>query len=171
MVRRVAVDADFSMTFRISLRAVGLGAAALALAVSAASAQQQRNTRPEVAPPDQIVPQPLRERQFPLGASWTAVSLNGRALGGERPTLVISDQLRASGFGGCNSYSATAFPLREQGIAVGPVAVTRRACPGGAGETERAYLVALRGARQWDLQDGRLILRGAGGELRFERAI
>ncbi len=68
------------------------------------------------------VPQPgQQDKIFPLGSSWVAVSLNGKAFGGERPTFSLDDQLRARGFGGCNNYSATAYPLREQGMAVGPV--------------------------------------------------
>ena len=117
------------------------------------------------------VPQPRQEKQFPIGASWTAISINGRALGGERPSLVVDDTLRAKGFGGCNTFSATAYPLREQGFAVGPVAVTRKACDGGANANERAFLVALRSARKWDVVNGVLVIQGAAGEIRFERAI
>ncbi len=36
---------------------------------------------------------------------------------------------------------------------------------------ERSFLTALRAARQWDLQQGRLVLRGQAGELRFDRAL
>ena len=71
---------------------------------------------------DPKVPQPgQQDKIFPLGSSWVAVSLNGKAFGGERPTFSLDDQLRARGFGGCNNYSATTYPLREQGMAVGPV--------------------------------------------------
>lgn len=117
------------------------------------------------------VPQPRQEKQFPIGASWTAVSINGRAVGGERPSLVVDDTLRAKGFSGCNTFSATAYPLREQGFAVGPVAVTKKACDGGASANERAFLVALRSARKWDVVNGMLVIQGAAGEIRFERAI
>ncbi len=60
--------------------------------------------------------------------------------------------------------------MREQGFAVGPVAVTRRACETGVMGTERAFLVALRNARKWDVVNGQLVLQGAA-ELRFGRAI
>jgi heat shock protein HslJ len=120
---------------------------------------------------DNPVPQAAREKQFPLGAAWSAISINGKPVGGERPTLVVDEQLRAKGFAGCNTFSATAFPLREQGFVVGPVAVTRKTCEGGANANERAFLVALRGSRKWDLEGGRLVLQGAAGELRFERAL
>ncbi len=125
-----------------------------------------RASTAEHAPPPEA-----REKQFPVGSSWTAVALNGRQLSGDRPSMSLDDQLRAKGFAGCNNYSATAFPLRQQGFAVGPVAVTRKACDQGAMTLERGFLVALRTSRQWDIVDGQLILRGQGVEIRFERAI
>ena len=156
----------------------GLLACAAALAISASSvlAQQggssgnRQQARP-AAPADEVVPQPRQEKQYPLGAAWTAVSQNGKSFPGERPTLTIDDTLRAKGFAGCNTFSATAYPLREQGLAVGPVAVTRRSCEAGLNASERSFLVALRGARKWDLVQGQLVLSGAAGELRFERAL
>jgi heat shock protein HslJ len=151
---------------------VAFGAATLACLVQAVPASSQG--RPDLRYPGQDsapVPQPRQDKQFPLGASWTAVSINGRALGGERPSLVVDDQLRARGFGGCNTYSATAYPLREQGFAVGPVAVTRKACEQGAMAQERGYLTTLRGARKWDVVQGQLVVTGVAGEIRFERAL
>jgi heat shock protein HslJ len=147
-----------------------IGFLALApLVATPALAQQPRTQRPTTD--EGFVPQPRPEKQFPLGASWTAVSVGGKPVAGERPSLVIDEQLRAKGFGGCNTFSATAYPLREQALAVGPVAVTRKACPAGAMATERAFLVALRGARKWDLVQGRLVLTGVAGEIQFERAL
>ena len=94
---------------------------------------------------DPKVPQPgQQDKIFPLGSSWVAVSLNGRAFGGERPTFSLDDQLRARGFGGCNNYSATTYPLREQGMAVGPFALTKKSCDKAAMASEQAFLVALR---------------------------
>jgi heat shock protein HslJ len=136
-----------------------------------ANAQNSSGSNRPSAQPDNQVPQPRPEKQFPLGTAWSAVSISGRPVGGERPTLMVDDQLRAKGFAGCNTFSATGFPLREQGFAVGPVAVTRKACDGGAAANERAFLVALRGARKWDVVNGQLVIQGVAGELRFERAL
>jgi heat shock protein HslJ len=61
--------------------------------------------------------------------------------------------------------------LRQQGFAVGPVAVTKRACDKAVMDFERSFLLALRGARQWDLVEGRLVLKTASGEIRFDRGI
>jgi heat shock protein HslJ len=119
---------------------------------------------------DTNVPQPRQDKQFPVGTAWSLQSIGGKPVSGERPSLTVDDQLRGKGFGGCNTFSATMYPLREQGFAVGPVAVTRRACETGVMGTERAFLVALRNARKWDVVNGQLVLQGAA-ELRFVRAL
>jgi heat shock protein HslJ len=145
--------------------------------VSAAHAQSAAETLGRPAGPtrqvDTKVPQPgQRDKVFPLGSSWVAVSLNGKSLGGgERPSFKLDDQLRASGFGGCNTYTATAYPLREQGLAVGPFALTKRSCDKSAMAIEQAFLVALRTSAKWDIQGPTLIIRTQNGELRFERSL
>jgi heat shock protein HslJ len=142
------------------------------LATQPSEAQIQRPpTRAPIQQPDNPVPQPRPEKQFPLGASWSAISVNGKSISGDRPSLVVDEQLRAKGFAGCNTFSATAYPLREQGFVVGPVAVTRKACDGATSANERAFLVALRGSRKWDLVNGQMVIQGVAGELRFERAL
>jgi heat shock protein HslJ len=121
--------------------------------------------------PQQSGPPPAQEKTFPLGASWAAISLNGRPIGDRRATLQVDANLRGTGFGGCNTFSAAAYPLRQQGFAVGPLALTKRACDKGLLDFERTYLMALRGARNWDLAEGKLVIKGAAGELRFERGL
>ena len=80
-----------------------------------------------------------REKQFPVPSNWTAVSLNGKPFGGrDRPTFSLDQQYRAKGFGGCNTYSATSYPLREQRLAVGPVRPHQEAMrQGGHGDGAR----------------------------------
>ena len=114
---------------------------------------------------------PKQPKQFPIGMQWTLVSLNGKAVGDNRPTMMIDEALRARGFAGCNTFSATAYPLAQQRIAVGPIALTRKACDKGVMERERAFLVVFRTAQAWDVKDGQLILGGQNGELRFERTL
>ncbi|MFC0282839.1 META domain-containing protein [Camelimonas abortus] len=129
-----------------------------------APAHAQQATRTAPLQPRKI------EKNFPLGKNWIAVSLNGkRYTGAERPSFVLDSQFRARGFGGCNTFSAVAFPLRDQGIAVGPLALTRRACDRHVQAAETAFLTALRYAQKWDLVGGQLVLKGPAGELRFDR--
>lgn len=114
-----------------------------------------------------------REKRFPMGSTWVAISINGKPFPGvERPSFTISDQYRATGFGGCNAFSATAYPLREQSIAVGPIALTKKQCDKAVMALEQAYLVALRTAGQWDIVNGTtLVVKSQSGELRFERTL
>lgn len=131
----------------------------------AAQAQQARPQQPVTAP------KPRQDKIFPLGATWVAVSLNGKPFSGDRPSFTLNQQFRATGFGGCNNYSATAYPLREQVLAVGPFALTKKSCPGNAMANERVFLVALRSSQKWDQQGSTLTIQTQNGELRFERAL
>jgi heat shock protein HslJ len=143
-------------------------AAILAASIFATAAAAQ-SARPQ----QQVLPPKPRQQDkiFPLGASWIAVSLNGKPFSGDRPSFTLNQQFRATGFGGCNTYSATAYPLREQTLAVGPFALTKKSCPGNVMAIEQQFLVALRSSQKWDQQGSTLIIKTGNGELRFERAL
>ena len=112
------------------------------------------------------------EKIFPLDSTWTAVSLNGKPFdGGDRPSFIIDKQYRARGYGGCNTFAATAFPLKEQHIAVGPLALTKKSCDKGLAATEQAFFVALRTSAVWDMVGSQLVLKSPNGELKFDRAL
>lgn len=150
--------------------------AALVLSLSPASPGDvlaQGRQRPSQIPQQgqQAPPPRQQEKNFPLDASWTAIQMNGKPINQYRATLKVDSNLRGTGFGGCNTFSASAYPLRQQGFAVGPVAVTKMACDKDAAAFERNYLLALRSARQWDLVEGRLVLKTAAGEIKFDRGI
>ena len=100
-----------------------------------------------------------------------AVSLNNKPFSGDRPSFTLDDQFRARGFGGCNTFSATAYPLREQRFAVGPLALTKKACDKSVMAAEQQFLVALRHSAQWDIVGSSLVIKTQNGELRFERGI
>lgn len=146
-----------------------LSAMAPALMLEPAAASGKR-TRQE-APQGEAPPEKKQEKQFPLGSSWTVVSLNGKPFSGERPSIAVNQQLRATGFSGCNNFSATLYPLRQQSIAVGPLALTRKSCDKGLMQSEMTFLVALRTAAKWDLVGANLVIKGQNGELRFERSL
>ncbi|NBJ12511.1 META domain-containing protein [Microvirga arsenatis] len=160
----------------IALRLAAL-LAALA-AVSGAQAQTAATLGRPVGPTRQVdpkVPQPGQGQAgkvFPLNSSWVAISLNGKPFSGERPSFRLDDQLRATGFSGCNTYATAAYPLRDQGLAVGPFALTKKSCDKGTMAIEQAFLMALRSSGKWDIQGRNLIIRTQnGGELRFERSL
>lgn len=117
------------------------------------------------------IPMPQQEKTFPLGASWSVVALNGKPVQDRRATLMIDQNLRGTGFGGCNTFSASAYPLRQQGFAVGPIAITKRSCDKAVLDFERAFLLALRATQKWDLVNGRLVLKGGAGELTLSRSL
>jgi len=146
-----------------------LPAVGLALTLPTADAGSKRS-RPEPQPQGEQ-PAPKQEKQFPLGSSWTVVSLNGKPFPGERPSFAVNQQLRATGFSGCNNFSATLYPLRQQALAVGPLALTRKSCDKSLMQSEMTFLVALRTAARWDLVGPSLVIKGQNGELRFERSL
>ena len=112
-----------------------------------------------------------QSKAFPVNVQWSLKSVNGAAVAGEQPTLQLDSQLRMRGFAGCNTFSATAYPLRNQGITVGPLAVTKKMCDKAVMEAEKSYLLGLRTAQQWDVKDGFLYMRSEKSELKFERAL
>jgi heat shock protein HslJ len=160
------------------MNALRLATCLMALATaSGAHAQSAAATlgRP-VGPTRQVdtkVPQPGQTgKVFPLNSSWVAVSLNGKSFTGERPSFRLDDQMRATGFAGCNTYATAAYPLREQALAVGPFALTKKSCDKSAMAIEQSFLVALRSSGKWDIQGRNLIIRTQnGGQLVLERAL
>lgn len=156
--------------WRIAALCVSVALAA-ALAPAPRAHAQFGMPDPSEQPQQPQVPPPVMPKQFPLGVTFEARSLNGRAYEGERPAMVLDETLRLRGFSGCNNYSATAYPLREQGLAVGPFALTRRECDSAAMQKERGFLEALRAAQRWDIEGPRLTLQGPRGELVLERAL
>ena len=158
------------------MRSIGFVTLAAVLAFASGADAQSRMGRkndgnPQSTPGYDDVKK-AEEKKFPLGASWIAVSLNGKAYGGtERPAFSMDDQFRVRGFSGCNSFTASAFPLREQGIAVGPLALTGKNCDKGVMAAETAFLTALRTSAKWDTQIGSLVIKGPNGEIKFERAL
>ena len=153
--------------------------AVAALAAGPALAQGTNNItgfgqggRTQEKKPQYVPGAKAQEKTFPLGATWTAVSLNGKPYNGsDRPTFIIDSQYRARGYGGCNTFTATAFPLREQHLAVGPLALTKKSCDKALAAAEQAFLVALRTSGAWDLVGSQLVIRTQNGELRFDRAL
>ncbi|HEX8664958.1 MAG TPA: META domain-containing protein [Beijerinckiaceae bacterium] len=155
------------------MRALGIAAMLLAaLAATAADAQsRRRGGDDEQKKPQGETPPPQQQKVFPTKVSWVAISLNGKPFTGERPTFILDEQFRLRGFGGCNTFAATAFPLREQRFAVGPFALTKKTCDKAIMDQERNFLIALRTSVQWDTAAGALIIKSQNGELKFDRVL
>lgn len=156
------------------MRAFGMAVLLLAAAVTTAEAQKRPGTGtadPQKQPQQGPAPPPRQEKIFPTKVSWVAVSLNGKAFAGERPTFIVDEQFSIRGFGGCNTFRAVAYPLRQQKFAVGPFALTKKACEKAVMDQEKNFLIALRTSMQWDTVDGALVIKGPNGELRLQRSL
>ena len=79
-------------------------------------------------------------------------------------TLVV-DGDRWAGSSGCNRYMATAKPAEQPGgVAIGPVAGTRKACPEAVMAVEDRYLRTLARVVRFGFRTGRLVLTAPGDD-------
>lgn len=154
-----------------------LVASMLCASILASPAQAQQKSDPGLLRgsqenSQQRIPQ-QREKQFPVGAAWAVLSLNNKVypIDARRPTFTLDTQFQLRGFGGCNTFSATAYPLREQGFAVSPFAMTKKSCGAQIDAAERAFMLALRMVQKWDLVKGQLVLQGPSGSLKADRSL
>jgi heat shock protein HslJ len=104
---------------------------------------------------------------------WALVELGevAASLGaGGRPATIQFDPTtsRATGFAGCNRYSA-GYTLTGDSLTFGPAIATKMACAEGD-ELERDYLAMLPSIRSYALSDSTLILNGPDGPLARFRA-
>jgi heat shock protein HslJ len=158
-----------SRVFLLALAAVLLAPAADAASTRKAQQQEQQGEQGKSSE-DQV--QAGKEKTFPTNAQWTLVSLGGRDFTGpNRPTMQLDGNYRIKGFAGCNTFSATAYPQARQGFAVSAIAQTKKACEPGVMAAEKEFLVALRTSGFWDLRGGFLVIKGAKGEMKFDRAL
>ena len=138
-------------------------------AASAALAQAQK--RPAGPQPFTSPVKPGEpDKKFPTKVIWILKDFNGKPIAGDL-TLSIDDNFRGAGNSGCNTWSATVYPVRGQRLGVGPVALTHNTCDAAKTQLENAYLTAVHAAPFWDLEGSDLVLKGPGGVLRFQRSI
>ncbi len=151
-----------------SLLAAAVGAATICLTVAAFAAPPP-GPQEEEGPPK---PLPPLQKNFPLDQTWSLRELNGKPVPeGLDASLKIDGNLRGSGFTGCNSWSATLYPVKDQHLAVGPFALTRKQCPKDIMAVEFGFLSSLIGNPTWDLVNGDLVIKGPRGSIRLERSL
>ena len=151
-----------------SLLAAAVGAAALCFA-TAAFAGPPSGPQEEEGPPKPLPPQ---QKNFPLDQTWSLREVNGKPVpDGLDASLKIDGNLRGSGFTGCNSWSATLYPVKDQHLAVGPYALTKKQCPKDVMAVEFGFLSSLLGNPTWDLVNGDLVIKGPRGSLRLARSL
>ena len=151
-----------------SLLAAAVGAAVMGLTV-AAFAGPGPGPQEEEGPPKPLPPQ---QKNFPLDQTWSLRELNGKPVpDGLDASLKIDGNLRGSGFTGCNSWSATLYPVKDQHLAVGPFALTKKQCPKDVMAVEFGFLSSLIGNPSWDLVNGDLVIKGPRGSMRLARSL
>src|SRR3984885_2565732 len=100
-----------------SISALTVAAAALCFTAAAyAGPPQGPQTEEDEGPPK---PLPPLQKNFPLDQTWSLRELNGKPVpAGVDVGLKIDGSLRGSGYTGCNSFSATMYPVKDQHLAV-----------------------------------------------------
>ena len=102
---------------------------------------------------------------------WRPVEIDGTpvtvAEGQREPHLLIEgDGDEARGFTGCNGFRGT-VQHTDTRLRLGPLAVTRKACPSPAGETETRFLRALEATTSYRVVGDTLDLRDEDDEVRM----
>jgi heat shock protein HslJ len=119
-----------------------------------------------------LQPMPPQTKNFPLDQTWQLKELNGKPVPADIDvSLKIDSTLRGSGFAGCNSWSATMYPIKDQHLAVGPYALTKKQCDKDTMAIEFGFLSALLAQPTWDLVNGDLVIKGPRGALRLGRSL
>ena len=110
------------------------------------------------------------ESPFPTKATWQLVTINGKTPPGEA-SLLIDENLRGTGSSGCNTWSATLYPVKGHRLAMGPIAMTKKTCSPEITGFERAYLSILATGPVWDVKGSTLTVKGKNGELVYNRGL
>jgi heat shock protein HslJ len=148
---------------KIFLRAA-VAAFAVALATMAAAQMRDKD--------EELKPLPPQQKQFPLDQTWSLRDINDKPIpAGLDVSLKIDGNLRGSGYTGCNSWSATLYPVKGQHLLVGPFALTKKQCPKEVMAVEFGFLSALTASPTWDLVNGDLVVKGPKGSLRLARSL
>jgi heat shock protein HslJ len=117
-------------------------------------------------------PLPPLQKNFPLDQTWELKELNGKPVPADVDvSLKIDGAYRGSGFTGCNSWSATIYPIKDQHLLVGPYALTKKQCDKDTMAIEYGFLSALLAQPTYDLVNGELVIKGPRGELRLARSL
>jgi heat shock protein HslJ len=124
--------------------------------------------------PEPVAARPAgNEKAFPFNVTWVLQAIDEKPLVGvDAPSFSIDTTLRARGFGGCNTFSMAYYPMKQQTLASGAIAMTHRTCSPAAAALERTVLVAMHSQPKWDVRsDGDLVLTVGRTSLRFRRGV
>jgi heat shock protein HslJ len=103
------------------------------------------------------------------GTSWTATGINNgkQAVVSDATTSAVTatfgPEQVLTGFGGCNSYTATWTATPPDGLTIGPVGSQFRACEPAVMDTESQYFAALAKVTTYHLEGNHLTLHDSDG--------
>lgn len=140
-----------------------------ALAVQPALAQRKSKGQPQ-GEGEKKENKDAYESPFPTKANWQLTSINGKSAPAEA-SLLIDENLRGTGSSGCNTWSATLYPVKGHRLAMGPVAMTKKSCPADIMKFEVQYLTVLRSGPVWTLNGSTLTVKSQYGELVYNRGL
>lgn len=152
------------------MKKLAILAVAAALAAQPALAQKKKGQQQEQGQGEKKDDKFAYESPFPTKATWQLRSINGKNPPAEA-SLLIDENLRGTGSSGCNTWSATLYPIKGHRLAMGPVAMTKKSCSPEVNTFERAYLTVLRSGPTWDLQGSTLTVKSQYGELVYNRGL
>ena len=152
------------------MKKLAILAVAAALAAQPALAQKKKGQQQEQGQGEKKDDKYAYESPFPTKATWQLRTINGKNPPAEA-SLLIDENLRGTGSSGCNTWSATLYPIKGHRLAMGPVAMTKKSCTPEVNTFERAYLTVLRSGPTWDLQGSTLTVKSKYGELTYNRGL
>lgn len=119
---------------------------------AAACADGGKATAPSpVPPPDELV-----------DGTWRAKEIAGENVTAGQPSLRFTQDGRAEGSGGCNSFAGP-VSINGDAMTFGRLASTRKACLPALLDQEQRLFIALAGTRSYDLTGEQLTLLDAAG--------
>jgi heat shock protein HslJ len=156
------------MKLPYTIALVGLAA----LIALPASAQGRKPKGAAEQKPEQAQPagEKKYDKEFPTKANFNLREINGKAPAADA-SLMIDGTLRGSGISGCNTWSATIYPIKGQKLAMGPVVMTKKQCDPAIMSFEKEFLTILHSGPTWDQQGDTLTVKGATGTLTFLRSL
>jgi heat shock protein HslJ len=146
---------------------------AIALAgLLVAGAAYAKSAIPAPSSDDAPKPLPPLQKNFPLDQTFSLRDLNGKPVPADLDvSFKLDGAYHASGYSGCNSWSATAYPQQAQHLLVGGFVTTKKTCEKANLAIEQGFLRALMGTPAWDLVNGDLVIKGPGGAMRLVRSL
>ena len=127
---------------------------------------------PAPEPSQAAKPLPPLQKNFPLDQTFSLRELNGKPVPSDLDvSFKLDGAFHASGYTGCNSWSATAYPQANQHLLAGGFVMTKKTCEKTNQAIENGFLRALQGSPSWDLVNGDLVFKGPGGAMRLVRSL